>query len=549
VPRCAAILAAATLAGLVGCEDGTVHVVLVRPGVESARPQPAVTAVLRLTTDDPTAPEVLRTGTVIADQIDFGGEIPVDSYVRATVELRDTSNGLVAFGRSAEAIEVGSSGDATITIPIRRPRVLAVGPAPSRAAGPDDPVAPLETASTMTVQLDVSGGMMPAIARPAPGATRITAAAGPDQFVAVGGAIYRLDTFNDAFAPGIFADVGQPILDLAGSHDGRWLAAGTAGGLFLVDVTAPTPRLILMGRRVDAVTFSIDVDGSSVAVALVDAARSTLQCPRASKLVVVRPGEPETAGREIDPGGGVADVAGSPTRPRVVAAGVCGNRSLLVGLDPDRIVQMATTVTSPTAVTSLSDRAWIAGIRPGVVQPVPGTNGAETYTATGAIPEIITWDLATDMGARFDLPELTETVFTRDDDISSIAQTTNAKSAAIQGMAVTPTGDQLTLAVTELYNHPPLIIDAGLLGTFDVIPPIVLHGSRMLVVSTQTSRVEQTVRTRCKVCMEPSSEMGTGCTSAATWLYADWVCVSSPGLLEPMTDLELGGVSAIYGAP
>jgi hypothetical protein len=548
VPRCRAILAAATLAGLVACEDGTVHVVLVQPAVESARPRPAATAVLRLVTDDAAAGEVLRTGAVTDAAIDFG-EIPVDRYIRASVELRDTSNGLVAFGRIADDIAIESSGDATITIPIRRPRVIAVGPAPSRAVGPDDPVAPLETASTMTVQLDVSGGAMPAIARTAPGATRITAAAGVDQFVAVGGAIHRLDTYTDAYVPGAFTDVGMPILDLAGSSDGRWLAAGTAQGMYLIDVAAPTPRHFLMGRRVDAVTFSVDADGAPVAVALVDAARSTLQCPRASKLWVVRPGEPETAGREIDPMGGVADVAGSPTRPRVVAAGVCGNRSLLVGMDPDRIVASATSVTAPTAVTSLTDRAWIAGVRPGVVQPVPGTNGMETYTATGAIPEIISFDLTTDMGARFDLPELTETVFTRDDDISSIAQTTNAKNAAIQGMAVTPTGDQLTLAVTELYNHPPLIIDAGLLGTFDVIPPIVLHGSRLLVVSTQTSRVEQVVRTRCKVCMEPSSEMGTGCTSAATWLYADWVCVSSPGLLEPMTDLELGGVSAIYGAP
>jgi hypothetical protein len=317
----------------------------------------------------------------------------------------------------------------------------------------------------------------------------------------------------------------------------------------LVEVAAPTPRQFLMGRRVDAVTFSIDADGQSVAVALVDASRSTVQCPRASKLVVVRPSEPETAGREIDPGGGVADIAGSPTRPRVTAAGVCGNRSLLIGLDPDRVVAMVTTVTSPTAVTSLNDRSWIAGIRPGVVQPVPGTMGQEQYTATGAIPEIISWDLTTDMGARFDLPELSETMYTRDDDISSISQTTNAKSAAVQGMAVSPTGDQLTMAVTELYNHPPLIINAGILGTFDVIPPIVLHGSRMLVVSTQTSRVEQVVRTRCKVCMEPNSEMGTGCTAAATWLYADWVCVSPPGLLETTTDLELGGLSAIFGAP
>jgi hypothetical protein len=545
VPRRAAIFAAATLAGLVGCEDGTVHVVLVRPAVDTARPQPAATAVLRLATE---GEEVLRTGAVTEDRIDFG-TIPVDSYIRAEVALRDLSNGLVAFGRVSEDIVIESSGDATITIPIRRPRLLAVGPAPSRAVGPDDPVAPLETASTMTVQLDVSGGMMPAIARPAPGATRITAAAGLDQFVAVGGAIHRLDTYTDAFIGGAFADVGQPILDLAGSNDGRWLAVGTAGGMFLVEVAAPTPRQFLMGRRVDAVTFSVDADGVSVAVALVDASRSTLQCPRASRLVVVRPTEPETAGREIDPGGGVADIAGSPMRPRVLVAGVCGNRSLLVGLDGDRIVQMVTTVTAPTVATALGDRAWIAGIRPGVVQPVPGTGGAEQYTAAGAIPEIVSWDLTNDMSTRFDLPALSETVYTRDDDISSISQTTNAKNAAIQGMAVSPTGDQLTLAVTELYNHPPLIIDAGILGTFDVIPPIVLHGSRLLVVSTQTSRVEQVVRTRCKVCMEPSSEMGTGCTSASSWLYADWVCVSPPGLLEPGTDLELGGVSAIYGAP
>jgi hypothetical protein len=136
---------------------------------------------------------------------------------------------------------------------------------------------------------------------------------------------------------------------------------------------------------------------------------------------------------------------------------------------------------------------------------------------------------------------------TRDDSIDSISQTTNAKSAAVQALASSPTGEQLALAVTELYNHPPLVV-GSILGDFDVFPPIVLHGSRLLVVSTQTSRIEQIVRTRCKVCMEPTSEMGVGCTSASGWLYASWVCVSPPGLLEPVTDLELGGVSAIFGA-
>ncbi len=548
MPRSAAIAAAAVLVGMVGCEDGTVHVVLVRSAVDSARPAPSSTAVLRLVGGgDGGGDEVFRTGVVTGDKIDFG-EIPVDHYTQASVELRDSSNGLLAYGRTVEEIRIESSGDATITIPIRRPRLLAVGPAPSRAVGPDDPVAPLESPSTGTVQLDVSGGAMPAIMRTAPGATRITASAGADQFVAAGGAIFRLDTYTDAFVGAAFADVGQPILDLAGSSDGRWLAAGTAGGMFLIQVSAPTPRQFLMGRRVDGVTFTVDADGVSVAVALVDAARSTALCPRASRLVVVRPSEPETAGREIDPGGGVAAVEGSPTRPRLVAAGVCGNRSLLIGLDPDRVVAMNTTVIGPTAVTALADRAWIVGMRQGVVLPVPGTGGAEQYTATGAIPEIIGFDLTSDMGARFDLPELSETMFTRDDDISSISQTTKAKSAAVQGVAVSPTGDQLVLAVTELYSHPPLIIDAGIV-VFDVIPPIVLHGSRMLVVSTQTSRVEQVVRTRCKVCMEPTSDMGVGCTAASQWLYANWVCVSPPGLLEPATDLELGGVSALYGAP
>lgn len=522
------------------------QVVIVQPAVDSARPAPATTAVLRLLPDG--GDELFRTGTIQDGQIDFG-EIPVDAYVRASVELRDMSNGLVGYGRVVEDIGVPADGDVLITIPIRRPRVLAVGPASSRGAGADDVVAPLESPTATTVQLDVSGGAMPAISRAAPGATRVTASAGVDQYVAVGGAIHRLDTYADSFVGAAFADAGAPVLDLAGSADGRWLAAGTANGLVLIDVAAPAPTTFLQGRRVDAVAFTVDGDGQAVAVGLVDAARSALQCARSSRIVVVRPGEPETAGREIDPGGGVADIAGSSTRPRLVAAGPCGNRALLIGLDPDRIVLTETTVTAPTAATSLADRAWIAGIRPGIVQPVPGTGGSELYTAVGAIPEVISFDLAADTTARFDLPQLSETMFTRDDAINSISQTSNAKSAAVQGLAVSPTGDQLVLAVTELYNHPPLRIDAGILGVFDVFPPLVVHGSRLLVVSTQTSRIEQVVRTRCRVCMEPSSEMGTGCTAASDWLYADWVCVTPPGLLEPVTDLELGGVAAVFGAP
>jgi hypothetical protein len=520
-----------------------VQVVIVQPAVESARPAPATTAVLRLLPEG--GDELFRTGTIQENRIDFG-EIPVDAYVQASVELRDISNGLVGYGRVVEDIGVPSDGDVTITIPIRRPRMLAVGPAPSRAIGTDDPVAPLESASSTTVQLDVSGGAMPAITRTAPGATRITAVAGADPFVAVNGAIFRLDTYTDSFVDAPFTDVAATVLDLAGSADGRWLAAGTPNGMSLIDVASPqTPSLFLQGQRVDAVTFTVDSDGQPVAVALIDAARSELQCPRASRIVVVRPGEPETAGRDIDPGGGIADIAGSSTRPRLVAAGPCGNRSLLIGLDPDRVVATEMTVTAPTAAASLADRAWIGGIRRGVVMG----SGAEMWTAVGAIPELVSFDLATDMAVRFDLPQLSEVMFTRDDGINSISQTTNAKSAAIQGLAVSPTGDQLVLAVTELYNHPHLVVSVPLFGDFDVFPPIVLHGSRLLVVSTQTNRIEQVVRTRCSVCMEPSSEMGTGCGSAPDYLYANWVCVSSPGLLEPVMDLELGGVSAVYGAP
>jgi hypothetical protein len=540
---------AAITAGLAlgACQDGSVQVVLVQPAVDSARPEQAATAVLRLLPED--GVEVFRTGTLQNTVIDFG-EIPVDRYRRASVELRDISNGLVGFGRTVDTIEVGADGDTRITIPIRRPRILAVGPAPSRAANPDDPVAPQETASATTVQVDVSGGANPVIARNAPGATRITATAGADQFIAVGGAIHRLDTYTDAFIEAPFVDVGQPVLDLAGSTDGRWLAAGTAGGLHVIEVAAPAPALFLSGRRVDAVTFSVDPDGQAVAIALVDAARSAVQCPRPSRIVVVRPGEPETAGRDIDPGGGVADIAGSSTRPRVVAAGACGNRSLLIGLDGDRIIATETTVTAPTVAASLDDRAWIAGVRPGVVQAVPGSPN-ERWTSVGAIPEIITFDLTTDGASRFDLPQLSEAMFTRDDGINSISQTTNAKSAAVQGLAVSPTGDQLVLAVTELYNHPPLVINVPLFGDVDVFPHIVLHASRLLVVSTQTTRIEQVIRTRCKVCMLPpqGNEMGVGCQSASSYLYADWVCVAPPGQLEPVTEFELGGVAAIFGAP
>lgn len=538
---------AAITAGLAlgACQDGSVQVVLVQPAVDSARPAQASTAVLRLLPED--GDELFRTGTTQNTVIDFG-EIPVDRYRRASVELRDVSNGLVGFGRTVDSIEVTADGDTRITIPIRRPRILAVGPAASRAANPDDTVAPLETPSSTTVQLDVSGGAEPVIPRTAPGATRITATAGADQFIAVGGAIHRLDTYTDAFIDAPFVDVGAPVLDLAGSADGRWLAVGTAGGMHIVEVAAPAPALYLSGRRVDAVAFSVDADGQAVAIALVDAARSAVQCPKPSRVVVVRPGEPETAGRDIDPGGGVADVAGSSTRPRVVAAGVCGNRSLLIGLDPDRIIATETNVTAPTVAASLDDRAWIAGVRPGVVQPVPGSP-SENWTAVGAIPEILTFDLMNDGASRFDLPQLSEAMFTRDDGINSISQTTNAKNAAVQGLAVSPTGDQLVMAVTELYNHPPLVINVPLFGDVDVFPQIVLHASRLLVVSTQTTRIEQVIRTRCKVCMLPASEMGNGCGAATDYLYADWACVTPPGLLEPVSEFELGGVAAIFGAP
>jgi|JI10StandDraft_1071094.scaffolds.fasta_scaffold61608_2 hypothetical protein len=518
-----------------GCGQGAVEVVLTAPSAESARPVGATQVALRAVASDG---EVITRSAAIVDGAFDLGALPIADYLGMTVELRDDVGGQVGFGRSTATLEVQDDGTVVYPIPVRRPRLYLGG----HAAGIRT-TDPLDGAIAKTIQLD-RGDRDVAFATRSFAPSAAMAAAGADLYVASGSRIFRFDSDADALASEPLADVGAPIVDLAGTGDGRWLAAATPAGVALVEIaTGARPTSGIVGA-VAAVTFSRSSTGAPLVVGLADAVTDGT-CPRASRLLISTVPGDETSVRTIDAGTGLADLGGAAELPRVVAAGYCAGAAITYDLESLAEVGRLAGVPQATAVAVARDRAFVAGTQPGVTATDP-ESGIE-YTTAAAFHQLAQVTMVDGSGRVDALPPIQQTVYTTDEDTATFSQTIRAKAARVTGLVASPTGDRVTVLTGALLRNV-----GRLFAGANVIPPMAVHASYAFTVVDDDNLIER-LRSRCMVCTFDASaeidELGRGCGTALLWTYANWACSDEPGVANVADDLELGAGAALFGQP
>lgn len=542
VPRLASLLALPLVLAAAGCPDGTVEVVLVQPSAEAARPERPARVVVTAVKDDGD-PEV-RTASVRADGAFDLGTLPIDRYRAVTARLESATGAVLGYGEVAGTLDVTDDGQAEVAIPVRRPRTYVAGPSPGATID-----GPLTAPLAQLLRVD-RGGLAPETVKvDLPAAAALTASAGRDLYVAAGGVIRRLDTDTDTFAAEPVADVGMPILDLAGSLDGTMLVAGTGAGLHVIDLTTGSVAVFDVGR-VDVVSTGVDPDGTTVAVGLT---RPALACPAPMTTVVVaRPADGELAVRTIG-APGLRDLVGVPGRPLLVGAGFCQNKAVAIDLAGDALRDLGP-VAAPTAAVADHNRAYVVGSTPAtfgqVEDPDDTVTDFEEFTVTGTHHQLAIVELATQLSRTIELPPIALSVFTREDTVGSIAQVVKAKLAVAPALALSATGEQLVITSNSTYRLPSFFVDV--LGLPQpIFPPMTVHASHVYGVSTQTGAVESTTRLRCHVCERDDDDqlngLGTACmTPQYDWLYENWAC-SPTADGELPGDFEVGSAATLYG--
>lgn len=544
------------------CGQGSIEVVLRLPVDEASRPKEAAQISLRA---DRTSGDPVTLTAPIRDGAFALGELPVDDYTGMTVELRSASGGTVGYGRAALPVEVDPEGRLIYEIPVRRPRAYLAGPTPEETIE-----APEVLTRPRLLRIDRgTAEIMTDVWPLAPGLTgAIVASAGPDLFLAVDAQLFRLDSSTDTFGADPIATLPAGITDLTGSPDGQFLVAAAGTDLVIVDLATGAVRATAAGGPVGAVTLGREPDGTWSAVALVDAARTAAQCPKSSRLVLTPLGAAEAGSRSIDLGGGVADVAGTTTRPFVVAADLCGNRATVIELGPDArtvvsavapspCVPSKNVVCAPTAVAAVADQAWIGGTVPAVeaLQPQAPPGTPFPYTSVGAHHQLVTVDLvgAPAIARIAELPEIQQALETVDGAGFVINRNMKARGAVVSALSVSADGSIVTMSSNSMGKAVGVILST----TFEdvpIVPAIALHMSHQLAVSTQTGALEASLRTKCTSCEnelynEAGFDLGRRCfVIAADYLYPAWNCARHAGG-EPATDFEGGSSSALFGRP
>lgn len=543
IARLAALVGCAGAAAgtLAGCPDGEVEIVLQQPSADDARPgTPARVVVTAERTD---GREEVRTATVQGGAFDLG-TLPIADYSAVSARLESATGAVLGFGQVDGALAVEDSGRTLVTIPVRRPRAYVAGPAPGATID-----GPLTAAQASLLRVDRGGEAVLTGTMPLPAAAALTASAGPDLFVAAGNRVFRLDTALDLFDAEPVADLGTPILDLAGSADGTILVAGTGMGVHVIDLASRAVTTFDIGGRADVVTTGRDRDGATVAVALRGPA---LTCPGNGTLAIVRPADGELAVRMIA-APGLRDVAGVPGRPLLVGAGFCQNKAILVDLGTDALTEVGP-VQAPTAAVADRGRAYVVGATPATFgsleDPDDSPADTEEFTRVGTHHQLAIVDLADQTSRTIDLPPIVLSVYTREDDVGSIAQVVKAKLAVAPAISLSATGEQLLITSNSHYRLPSLFVDV--LGVPQpVFPPMTVHATHVYGVSTQTGAIESTTRVRCHACERDDDDqlngLGTVCsTPTYTWLYESWAC-SPIAAGEVPGDFEAGSASTLYG--
>ena len=543
VPRLAALLALPLALAAAGCPDGTVEVVLIQPTAEDARLSPPARVVI--TAERRGGEQEVRSATVRAGGSFDLGTLPIADYVAVSARLESATGAVLGYGQVDGALAIEDDGRTLVTIPVRRPRAYVAGPAPGATID-----GPLTVAQASVLRVDRGGESVTAVPLPLPAPAALTASAGPDLFVAAGSRILRLDTATDSFAPDAIADLATPIFDLAGSADGRMLVAGAGNSVHVIDLASGAITSFDIGGRADVVTTAMDPDGTTVAVALRGPA---LTCPAAATTIaIIRPAGGEQAVRMVA-APGLRDIAGVPGRPLLIGAGFCQHQAVLIDLGPDSLTDVGP-VQAPTAAVADRGRAYVVGATPAtfgtLTDPDDLSPDTEEFTRVGSHHQLAIVDLGARTARTIDLPPISFSVYTREDDVGSIAQVVKAKLAVAPALSLSATGEQLLVTSNSTYRLPSLFVEV--LGTPQpVFPPLTVHATHVYGISTQTGAIESSTRVRCHACERDDDDqlngLGTVCmTPQYNWLYEDWAC-SPVTDGEVSGDFEAGSAATLYG--
>ncbi len=532
-------LLALPLALCAGCADGAVEVVLIQPSAADAQPaRPERVVITGIRTDGD--PEV-RTARLRDDGSFDLGTLPIAEYQAFNARLESATGAVLGYGAVDGAVSVENHGQAKVEIPVRRPRSYVAGPAPGATID-----GPLTQPQASLLRVDRGGLATETIKLPLPAAAALTAAAGPDLYVAAGSRILRLDTDTDSFVDQPVADLATPIFDLAGSPDGTMLVAGSGAGVDVIDLRTGTIRRFDIGGRADVVSTGVDRDGTTVAIALRSPA---LLCPPAAPgptVAVVRPADGELAVRMI-PAPGLRDVVGVPGRPLLIGAGFCQNQAVAIDLVGDAVRDLAA-IAGPTTAVADHDTAYVVGSTLATFGAWPDGNDppdTEEFTSTGTRHQLAIVDLKSGDARTIDLPPIALSVYTTEDDVGSIAQVVKAKLAVAPALALSATGEQLLLTSNSTYRLPSLFS-----GLSPLFPPLTAHATYVYGISTRTGAIESTTRVRCHVCARDDDDqlngLGNTCSTSLPWLYDGWECSAIPDADLP-GDFEVGSAASLYG--
>jgi hypothetical protein len=447
------------------------------------------------------------------------GDLPVESDIWLSAELRTTEGNLVGFGEAPGPIEVKATSRTEATIPVRRPFVYLAGSG-ARLVSLD-----ASLPATGEYRGSVNTGGAPVVVADVAGADLAV--------ISSGGALSYVSTSTHGASDLPGAQIAGDPRDAVATPDGQYLVIGhgTASQASVVTVATGEVRVAALGAAADRVAVTRGSDGGWWGVALLGRANNDTGCTPAS-LASFPLDDPETA-TVINTGLGVSDIAGDARTGLVAVADRCGDRVL--SFDPVAGALDNTTplmsIAAPTAVASSNRRVWAVGhdrltstspdVPDGVVDAwlVLGSVDLQGGDATvEAMPGVVERVLATEV----DYPD------------QDITQDLHANTAVGTDLVVMPGGEQLAITMSATM-HGDQFVD--IFGS-TVIPELDITTQEYWLVDAASLTASQRVRMMCDLIV---GTCDSGC------IFRDWSCL--PDIHDiPGAEFTPSGMAALFGA-
>lgn len=494
----AAMLAACgtTPAGPAG--SGSIDLDLELPPAGDLRPANMTTVAVAVTTLD--GVENITT-TPLTGMTFSAGDVLVGEPVLIGVELHDTTNRLVGFGRRDTTVTPDAS-DQTVKIDVRKPFVYVASTGPVQTVDTTlDVLDPkyqgaLAAAGTLAIPID-----------------------GTEMAVISGTKLQRVTT-SDHKNTGTPLDLRAAVLDAASVPGKRQIVAATATMLVVFDIDAGSATTIPLTSPPDRVAIGGDAGAGFVAyvlsgrVAAPQGAMAT--CTGSSTVTAVPLGG--GASMTVSTGAPLADIAAAGGA--VFGANPCaGTVARLDGGSPK--LQISLPGASALAVEGV--HLWAAGSSPSA------TDGAQIVLASVGLD-------GTDARMVRLAPKTEIMTFDGDPD-QEFAIDLHADTEVALDLAVLPGAQTVALIARMDSQRPPRVADDGFGGTVEVIPTMTAVVHDLVLADTKTGAVRR-IRSKCALTVPANN----------TAEFRKWSCAKATGAEVPVGgEMIPSAVSALYG--